>query len=441
MRRIWISCLAVCMICVVSGTAGASMVTVLRGESAPGAVLSGQAAKGTVVLTFGNDKVVIHEQPLKGTGVPPIHQDLARDKLYLIRDLRAVKDRSGYEVLYSHSGFHLARVEKPGELAGIRRLSIKPVKGSRVVTERATFAKSLPDPVINQILSLLEESSYEGFLSSLAEDLQTRYLCTQEILGARDLIKKHFESLGLETYVVKFSGSCWPKRCTAPNGYNVIGIKRGQSKPNRFCLVGAHYDSINEDSPCGQAPGANDNGSGVAGVMELARVFSKVDTEASIVFVAFSGEEQGMYGSKALAKSMVSAKPLANLKASNLKSFMVMDMIAYYKENYGVLVEASNNSAKQKAAAAKLVRLGRTYTDLEIEKTFDYEGSDHQPFLDRGMAGALLIESDWGNYDYYHSADDRMEYQDIPFAIQILRLAAAMLATGTGASLPWILTK
>ena len=77
-----------------------------------------------------------------------------------------------------------------------------------------------------------------------------------------------------------------------------VGFWR-QASPKKFCVVGAHYDSMNEDAPCGSAPGANDNGSGIAGVMELARLFSTLDTNISVVFAAFSGEEVDILGSNA----------------------------------------------------------------------------------------------------------------------------------------------
>ena len=76
----------------------------------------------------------------------------------------------------------------------------------------------------------------------------------------------------------------------------------------------------------------------------------------------------------------------------------------------------------------------QTYTNLEIEKTYNYGDADHEPFLDKGMPGALLIEADWDNYKYIHTANDLLVFQNIPFAIQVLRLATAMLAIESVAS-------
>jgi hypothetical protein len=418
-----------------SSMVSAAMVTVVRGEASLAATTSGASANGAIVLTFGDEQVVIHDQPLGLSGAEVIHRNVPRDRLHLVRDRRAVSQRRGYDVLYSHRGFHLASVERPDELAGIKFLMVKPVTKSLVVLEKVALPAAAPDPLIEKVLDKLDLVAYQDNLAMLARDLKSRYLCSPEILTARDLIVRHFEALGLTTYVVEFSSYCWPKRCDAPRGYNVIGIKKGRVHPRRFCLVGAHYDSINENAPCGKAPGANDNASGVAGVMELARVFSQLDTDLSVVFVAFSGEEQDLLGSRALARSLVGTKPIANLRAANLKSFVMLDMISYYKRTYGIIIEGASARLKQRAAVNKLAELGTTYTDLEIEETYEYGDADHEPFLDRGMAGALLIEADWDTYWYYHTARDLMVYQNMPFAMQVLRMTAAMLATETGASL------
>lgn len=424
MKRFFYMCCTFLMVLALSGTAGASMVTVVRGE-----VPSGVTTDDTVMLTFGDEKVLIHEHPLTLSGVIAAHENVSRNKLFIVRDHRAVSKRQGYDVLYSHRGFQLAGVERPQELFGIKSLTLRPVIRSMVVLAKADFPKATPDPAIEKILDLLDSASYKQYLSTLSEDLDSRYLCSPQVLDARDIIKQYFKELGLETYVVKFPCYCWPKRCNAPQGYNVIGIKRGRVSPQKFCLVGAHYDSVNYDAPCKNAPGSNDNASGIAGVMELARIFSKLDTRISVVFAAFSGEEQNLLGSEALVQSIVGAKPIANLKAANLKSFVVLDMISYYKSDFGVVVEGSSAKSSQKAAVNKLMQLGTTYTDLDMEKSFNYESSDHVPFLDKGMAGALLIEADWDKYPYYHTGKDLMVYQNIPFAMDVLRLSAAMLAT------------
>jgi Zn-dependent M28 family amino/carboxypeptidase len=90
---------------------------------------------------------------------------------------------------------------------------------------------------------------------------------------------------------------------------NVVATLRGDTSPERIYVVSGHYDSRVTDvlNSTSDAPGADDDASGVAAVLEMARVFATRPTEATLVFVAVAGEEQGLYGSDYLAKQMKAA--------------------------------------------------------------------------------------------------------------------------------------
>ncbi len=121
--------------------------------------------------------------------------------------------------------------------------------------------------------------------------------------AARDWTARQFETIGqgcngcisVERINRRFTG---PR---APNGVmveDVLGIQRGRD-PNRVVIVGAHIDSRVTDvmDATSDAPGANDDASGVALVLEAARQLSKRQFDATIVYAVFSGEEQGLWGS------------------------------------------------------------------------------------------------------------------------------------------------
>lgn len=105
-----------------------------------------------------------------------------------------------------------------------------------------------------------------------------------------------------------------------------------------------------------------------------------------------------------------------------------MDMISFFKNTRGIIVEGSRASREQKEALNRLAQYGQIYTDLHVEITTRYGDSDHEPFLDKGMAGGLLIETDWSDYRYYHTPRDQMVYQDILYGLEVVKVAAAMLA-------------
>src|SRR4051794_33790286 len=105
---------------------------------------------------------------------------------------------------------------------------------------------------------------------------------------------------------------------------DVVATLHGtEPKPTeRVYVVGAHYDSRVTDvlNATSDAPGANDDGSGTSAVLELARVFARHPTEATIVFVAYAGEEQGLYGSNHFAE-------LAQQNGWNIQGVLNMDII------------------------------------------------------------------------------------------------------------------
>ena len=105
---------------------------------------------------------------------------------------------------------------------------------------------------------------------------------------------------------------------------NVVATLRGTdpASADRVYVVSAHYDSRVTDvmNATSDAPGANDDGSGTSAVIELARVFARHPTEATIVFVAFAGEEQGLYGSNHFAQQ-------ASASGQNIQGVLNMDII------------------------------------------------------------------------------------------------------------------
>jgi Zn-dependent M28 family amino/carboxypeptidase len=126
--------------------------------------------------------------------------------------------------------------------------------------------------------------------------------------AARRWVKSRFERIGRDcggcleivTPSQEFTGERAPKPVEVTD---VVAIKRGDGDPDRVILITGHLDSRVSDvmDATHDAPGANDDASGVAALIEAARLLSRQDNRATLVFAALSGEEQGLYGGKALA--------------------------------------------------------------------------------------------------------------------------------------------
>ena len=99
----------------------------------------------------------------------------------------------------------------------------------------------------------------------------------------------------------------------------MVAVQPGALVPDEIVVIGAHYDSYSRLSP---EPGADDNATGVAAVLETARILAPGEYERTIVYIAFSGEEQGLVGSEAWASD-------ARARGLDIRAVINIDMIGY----------------------------------------------------------------------------------------------------------------
>jgi hypothetical protein len=177
-----------------------------------------------------------------------------------------------------------------------------------------------PQPPDRELLALLRELDQRRIEATVHRLVQfgTRHtLSTQDdpnrgIGAARDWIYAQLQTYAAASggrMTVELQSFIQPASPRIPQPTritNVIATLRGDTAPNRVYVVSGHYDSRVTDvmDATTDAPGADDDASGVAAVMELARVMATRHTEATITFVAVAGEEQGLYGSAYLAKQL-----------------------------------------------------------------------------------------------------------------------------------------
>ena len=176
---------------------------------------------------------------------------------------------------------------------------------------------NLPAPREQAALHALADAPSEAELHATIEKLVgfgTRHTMsdttsdTRGIGAARRWVKTRFEAISRECggciEVVTPSQTFTGKRSPQPTEVmDVVAIKRGKGDRKRVIVMSGHLDSRVTDvmNATSDAPGANDDASGVAALIEAARLLSKGDNQATLVFAALSGEEQGLYGGKVLA--------------------------------------------------------------------------------------------------------------------------------------------
>jgi Zn-dependent M28 family amino/carboxypeptidase len=233
-----------------------------------------------------------------------------------------------------------------------------------------------------------------------------RYYKHLDIIKAQDLIEQKFQEIGLRTYREEVD-------IYNIKNYNIIAEIPGEVNPEIIYIIGAHYDSISEQ-PLIKAPGAEDNASGTAGLFAIARALMLHPPKFTLRFVAFAGEELGLFGSKRHVHTIVEED-----YAHNVRGVLIMDMIAFSQDDdLDILLETSEDfkdlTELVQAAAQK-------YSEARITTTFNYWGSDHVPFINKNINTLLIIENDYQEYTHYHRSTDISANLNKNMAHQILK--------------------
>ncbi len=257
---------------------------------------------------------------------------------------------------------------------------------------------------------------------------------TRGIGAARRWIKTEFEKINTECknclkvfyqkdFVTTNDGERIPKDSWI---VNVVAIQKGAKYPNRFIIMSGDIDSRNSDTMdyTTDAPGANDNASGMAGTIEAARVLSQYKFENSIIYVGLSGEEQGLFGGKGLAE-------YAKKQGWEIIGIFNNDMIGNIEGVDGVIdnrtfrifseptpiteTEKERNNRRvyggevdgiSRQLARYIEKNTKTYMP-EMNPMMVYRldrfgrGGHHRPFNDAGFAGIRIMEAH-ENYNRQH---------------------------------------
>lgn len=282
------------------------------------------------------------------------------------------------------------------------------------------FAQS---PVVQQILNAASQDSLVKFVRELSGNIPTIINGTsQTILSRHKLqpgnalaetyIKQKLQSYGMTTTIQPFG--------TGGTGKNVYGVQSGTEFPNQKYIICAHFD----DMPSGTtAPGADDNASGTAAVIEAARIFSQYDFPFTIIYALWDEEEQGLVGSAYYAQQAANA-------GDSILGVINLDMIGYDGNGDGNADVHNSSVANTSAIKDKMLEVNLLYginLDLDVVPAQPY--SDHQSFLNNGYGAILLIEDDNDFHPYYHTVNDLIQYFNQPYFFKMAKLSFATLAS------------
>ena len=290
---------------------------------------------------------------------------------------------------------------------------VEHLRAGTTIVDNPIVSAARADPAVAALVGELSPASYQSDLTWLAS-LPTRHSLSTTFTQAMDFAADRMVALG-------YTVSRMPITVGAGHSANLIGDRAGTGSTRGLVIVTAHLDSINiAGGPAAAAPGADDNGSGSAGVLELGRLLSTRSWQHDVRLILFGGEEEGLFGSK----QYVAALPPA--ERSRVRAVLNMDMIATRNTAMPtVLLEGAPVSSSQMTA---LATAAATYTGLKVETSLNPFASDHVPFINAGVPAVLTIEGADSANGHIHSANDTLNFIDWSLAAEILRMNIAALA-------------
>jgi len=295
------------------------------------------------------------------------------------------------------------------------------------------------DPEIQALLDSISQQQLVGYVQML-ESFGTRstFSVTDRTdfgLGATRLwLYNEFLRVGNGRLQVEFDSFPLTLDGLTTDQQNVIATLRGNGTAPGAVLVTAHYDSRtnNPNDGTSRAPGADDNGSGVAAMLEIARVLSAQTWNQDVIFIAFAAEEQGRHGSRHYITNRL-------IDSAGIDAVFNLDIVGGrpgISPSVRVFSPGPDTSLPRQLARY-LDFVGGLYLpafDVIMVDGVDREGrySDHMTFLDVGIPALRLTESE-EDPSRNHNALDTSEALDYNYLRQIAQLNLAVIANMVGA--------
>ena len=300
-----------------------------------------------------------------------------------------------YTLLYADASKAIIEVHQasqPGPMpfvhGGVVRISPASTWTPNVVAD----AKYVIDTfqTIYEMIAMVDTGEFMPTIRHL-ENYGTRYCQSPEAVEAQNWIKAKFEEY--PELVVELQDFPYG----SGSSDNVIATLPGKVNPDQYIVMGSHYDSYSWGST---APGADDNASGTAAVLELARILTQYEFEKSIIFCTFSAEEVGLIGSEYYASQ-------AQAQGMDILGYFNFDMIGYRNGN-----DPIHTDMIAPASATELVDFYKGVVAIYLPDFNVYDAqlsggdSDHTSFNNNGYMGIFPFE-DVPNYSpYIHTVQD-----------------------------------
>ena len=246
------------------------------------------------------------------------------------------------------------------------------------------------DPRIREMMNQVNMDSLEATVQYL-QNYQSRIWNSDNAFSASDWIAGRMAALGLEVEQQEFYASTWMGSGEAAP--NVIGIQRGTLYPDVYVVCGSHFDSFSYSAMFGggNCPGADDNATGVASVLESARIMTQYEFEYSIIYCAYGCEEMGLYGSEAYASR-------CQQQGMEILGYFNNDMNGYLNPGDEIHIDLIYPNSVAPIGDYYMNVAGVYFPEMQVRHVNFNEGdSDHTSFNNHGYMGIYPFE-DYQNY-------------------------------------------
>jgi Zn-dependent M28 family amino/carboxypeptidase len=292
---------------------------------------------------------------------------------------------------------------------------------------------------IREIIKEISVEKIETHIRNL-EGIRHPVFAPDALERAGDYIWGTLQSFGLEMSWHRFSEDDKQYK-------NIIGLHRGTKQPEKKIIVIAHYDTV------AISPGADDNASGVAAMLEIGRVLKQYKFDKSILFIGVNLEEQKVDGEKDSPVLRGSTALAATAKEQDweIEGVINFETIAYAGDeivqktpenmpfetpevgNF-IAVVGSEKSAKMVKGYGDVIeqyQIPLPYLPLVVpgngEMLPDTRRSDHAPFWDIGIPAIMLTNTADFRTPHYHQASDTLETLNLPFATEVCRAGGGLV--------------
>lgn len=307
------------------------------------------------------------------------------------------------------------------------------------VTDPVSAVVPAVDPALNDLMNAVSRQQLVAYVQTL-EGFGTRNTFSETqrddfgIGAARRWIRDEFERVGGGRLEVRFEDFTVNIAGRTSNQRNVIATLPGSGEYQGVVVLMAHYDSRTYDpmDGIGRAPGATDNASGVAVMLEVARLMSSRSWNQTVVFVALAAEEQGTFGSRYFVQNMMLEGRIIDAAINN-------DIVGGRPgiPHYIRLFAPDPDSSPPRQLARYMDLIGGLYLPafrIDIQPTLDREGryGDHREFVNAGLAAVRLTES-VEDFSVQHTGQDTSDRLDYDYLTTVAQLNLVTLTNLAGA--------